>query len=302
MKRTFVTVQIPGSTSNLGSGFDTLGLALNVYAIVQVRPRNGAGLALASAIDSADRGAIESMLAEAATAFFQAANAKAFRIEVRLGGDLPAGRGLGASAAARLGIIAGLNEITAAGLSRDQLLALVARLEHHPDNASPAVRGGFTVSGFAGDEVRCLNFPVSARLKCVTLIPNFAISTVESRKLIPRRYSKEDTVHSLNRAALITAAFAAQDYEALRGVFDDRVHQPARERLLPQLSRVIAAGERAGAIGGFLSGSGSGMICLTLKNATAVAQAMQQELPDSKVRILAADHAGFTILKAKATT
>src|SRR5204863_4341300 len=120
-----------------------------------------------------------------------------------------------------------------------------------PDNASPSIFGGFTVSGFVDGRVRCLRFPVSPRARFVTLIPRFKIRTRRARALMPKDYSRAAAAHALNRAALITAAFASGDWEALRGVFDDCFHQPYRERLIPQLSRVVGAGERAGSVGGF---------------------------------------------------
>ena len=146
--------------------------------------------------------------------------------------------------------------------------------------------------------MRCHSFPVSARLKCVTLIPESGISTDEARKLLPTTYPKADTAHALNRAALITAAFSSRNYEALRGVFDDRMHQPFREKLLPQLSGVIRAGEKAGALGGFLSGSGSSIMCLTLEKPDAVARAMLRQLPGSALRVLSVDSQGFRVMKA----
>jgi homoserine kinase len=99
----------------------------------------------------------------------------------------------------------------------------------------------------------------------------------------------------LNRAALITAVFANGDYQKLRGLFDDRVHQPAREQLIPQLSKVIRAGEQAGAIGGWLSGSGSALMCAVCGDPTPVVHAMLQQLPQSEVRILSPDNRGASI-------
>jgi homoserine kinase len=192
-------------------------------------------------------------------------------------------------------VVAGLNALSGAGLDRQQLLELVTALEGHPDNASPAIFGGFTVSGKVGESVRCLRFRVDPQLKLVTLIPRFKISTEKARSFLPETFARGDAAHSLNRAALITAAFASNDYGALRGLFDDRVHQPYREPLIPALSRVIRAGEASGAIGGFLSGSGSAIICLSLDKPEAVAQAMHKELPDSELNILTADNEGFQI-------
>ncbi len=240
------------------------------------------------------------MLNEAANLFFQRSGEAAFGIDVSLSGDVPIARGLGSSVTARLGVIAALNALTNAKLTKQQLLEMVTGLEHHPDNAAPAIFGGFAAAGILGQEVRCLHFPVSQRLKFVTLMPRFEVSTEEARKLVPQTFSKADTVHNLNRAALISAAFAREDYEALRGLFDDRVHQPYREKLIPQLSRVIRAGEMAGAIGGWLSGSGSTIMCITLREERRVARAMKRELPDSEMKILTADSQGATVVRKAA--
>lgn len=291
-----VTVKVPASTSNLGSGFDTLGLAVRLYNCVRLTRAPGQGLDVVSTMSEADRARLVPLLSEAARLFFRRARRAAFAVDVSLDNAVPVGRGLGASATARLGVVAGLNALSGAKLDRQALLEIVTELESHPDNASPAIFGGFTVSGRCGRAIRCLAFPVSLRLKLVTLLPRFEMSTEQARRLLPASYSKADTAHALNRAALITAAFASGRYEALCGVFDDRVHQPHREPLIPQLRRVIRAGEKAGALGGFLSGAGSAIICLALTQSEAVARAMQRQLPDSETRILTADNQGFSFL------
>lgn len=246
----------------------------------------------------ADPAATLTMVAEAARLFFRHTRQNPFGFLCDEWGAVPVARGLGASALLRLGVVAGLNELAGTGLERSELLELVTELEGHPDNASPAIHGGFTVSGRVGHAVRCLAFRVSPRLKLVTLIPNFGIHTETARRLLPDSYARGNAVHALNRAALITASLAAGNYEALRGVFDDRIHQPQRAVLIPGMARVIQAGERAGAIGGFLSGSGSAIICLTLQNAATVARAMQRQLPDSTMKILTADNQGFKVMPA----
>jgi homoserine kinase len=211
---------------------------------------------------------------------------------VALKGDVPIARGLGSSVTARLGVILGLARLCEVELTKLQLLNLITALEHHPDNAAPAIFGGFTVAGMAGDHVRVLSFRVAPLLRFVTLIPDFEVSTEQARKLVPGQFSKADTIHNLNRAAFISAAFASRNYAALRGLFEDRLHQPYRQQLIPQLSTVIAAGESAGAIGGWLSGSGSTIMCMALENVDEVARAMQAQLPNSVVKILKADNKG----------
>ncbi len=290
------TVRVPGTTANLGPGFDTLGLALRLYNRVRVEQRTGRGVVIASPISEESRGPATAMLTEAAKAFFRAASTSSFGMAVSIEGDVPLARGLGSSVTARLGCVAALNQICGEPLDRKALFQIVSDLEGHPDNAAPAVFGGFTASTLVDGEARTVRFPVSPRARFVTLIPNFEVSTPMARKLVPQEFSKADTVHCLTRVALITAAFASGNLEALRGCFDDRIHQPYREQLIPQLTRVIRAGEKAGAIGGWLSGSGSTIICLTLDHAEQVGGAMQRQLPDSIVRVLGADSQGLKVL------
>jgi homoserine kinase len=283
-----VTVRAPASTSNLGSGFDTLGLAVNLYSEVTLtRVRTGAA-----------RVELPTMVAEAAELFFPRTRKTRFDFAFSISSNIPIARGLGASGALRAGVVAGLNALAGAQLETQRLLELVTELEGHPDNASPALLGGCTVSGRVGNEVRCIRFTVSRKLKLVTLIPNFRVETEQARRLIPKTFSKADAAHALNRAAVIAAAFGAKNYEALRGLFDDRFHQPHRLPLVPQLDAVIRAGEKAGALGGFLSGSGSAIICLALQNESRIAKAMHGELPESEIKTLSPDNRGLRVIKA----
>jgi homoserine kinase len=286
------TVRVPATTANLGPGFDTLGVALQLYNHVRLSPNGTSAMRLVSAIDDAARLGAATMIDEAADLFFKCCAARRFGCDVSLAGDVPPARGLGSSVTVRLGVVAGLNALANAGLSRQQFLDIVTTLEGHPDNAAPATFGGFTAAGRVDDVVRCLAFPVPPRARFVALIPRFEVKTHEARTLVPDSISRVDTVHNLNRAALVTAAFAAGNLNALRGLFEDRIHQPYRRKLIPQLHAVIRAGECAGAVGGWLSGSGSTIICLTQRHAREVGRAMQLELPDSDIRILHADARG----------
>lgn len=292
-----VTIRVPGTSANLGPGFDTLGLAVKLYNRVRVTPAGKTGVRIMSPIADDARAGAEAMLGEAAALFFKRTKKAKFGFEISLTGDVPIARGLGSSVTARLGLVAALNELTKAGMDRQGLLELVTELEGHPDNAAPAIFGGFTAAGMLESGVRVLRAAIPPKVKFVTLIPRFEVSTVKARKLVPMSFSKADTVHNLNRSSLISAAFALGDYEALRGCFDDRVHQPYREQLIPQLTAVIRAGVKAGAIGGWLSGSGSTIMCLTLETPKAVAAAMKRQLKDSDVNILAADNGGVTVVK-----
>jgi len=258
------TIQIPATTANLGPGFDCLGVALKLHNRVTV--------------ERTDDGAPEltPMANEAAAAFFGAAGVPRFEFHCHIDGEVPRSRGLGSSVTVRLGLLHGLNQIAGGPLDERRLFEICAALEGHPDNAAPGAFGGFVVSGPESYQ----RFEVDERLEFVLLIPPFEVATPDARRVLPLQIDRLAAVRSCGNACRITASFASQRYEALRGAFGDGLHQPFREPLVPFLPRVIAAGEKAGALGGFLSGSGSTICCVTLEKGEEVAMAMQRACGD----------------------
>ncbi len=275
---TEVTIRVPASTSNLGPGFDCLGVALRLYNQVAVR-RGG-------------RGARAPMIAAAADAFFARAGRRSFAFTAKISGEVPVSRGLGSSVTVRLGVIHGLNHLLGKPLPRAVIFELCAQLEGHPDNAAPAEFGGFNVvRGFSRQR-----FAVASALKFVLLIPDFEVSTARARALLPEKIDRRGAVESCGNACAITAAFAAQRYENLRGVFGDQLHQPYRKPLVPFFDEVVRRAEKAGALGAFLSGSGSTIAALTLHDAATIARSMQ-EAASTNVRtiITTADNRGVQL-------
>ena len=297
-----VTIRVPATTSNLGPGFDTLGIALKMYASVEITRDRQPEIKLLSSISQSERAGAMEIIDQAAGLFFQTSGVKRFGANVAIDGRIPVARGLGSSVAVRLGLIGGLNVLSGRPLGRAQLLNLVTQLEGHPDNAAPSVLGGFAIAARLGDEVRSLHYKMPPAVRFVALIPKFEISTEKARALLPPHYSRQDAVHNLGRAALLAAALATKKFSALQHLFDDRWHEPYRQPLIPPLRKVISAGEKAGALGGWLSGSGSTIICLTLKAPTAVGRAMQAELPESEVRIVPPDNDGFRVTGARTSS
>ena len=251
-----VTVRVPASTSNLGPGFDCLGIALRIHNDITVRRRSGARS--------------DPMMRGAAARFFEHARCKPFSFSCLVTGDVPAARGLGSSVTVRLGLMHGLNALAGRPLARKEIFELCSELEGHPDNAAPTEFGGFNV--VRGRQRQ--RFAVSAVLKFVLLIPDFEVSTEDARALLPARIDRSGAVESCGNACAITAAFASGRYANLRGAFADHLHQPFRKRLVPFFDDVLAAAEKAGALGGFLSGSGSTIAAVTLRNPEKIAAAM----------------------------
>jgi len=201
---------------------------------------------------------------------------------------VPRGRGLGSSATVRLGILLALNRLSGDPLDQLSVFGLCAELEGHPDNAAPATFGGFTVTrsdGFPAVRLRRLpkpsllgstvqRFAVSPHLHFVLLVPELEIETSKARRILPKEIVRVAAVQNSANACAITAAFTSRDYEKMSGAFSDHLHQPFRTKLIPFLPRVIAAAENAGALGGFLSGSGSAVAAITLKTPEKIATAM----------------------------
>jgi len=270
-----VTVRIPASTSNLGPGFDCLGVALRIYNVATVG-RGGAG-------------ELSPMLAEAADLFFARAECRSFRFSCSIAGEVPVSRGLGSSVTVRLGVLHGLNALAGRLLRREQIYELCVRLEGHPDNAAPAEFGGFNV--VAGEKRQ--RFPVSSPLKFILLVPDLEVRTADARKLLPRQIDRLGAVQSCRNACNITAAFASGAYRQLRGAFCDHLHQPFRKPLVPFFDAVVSAAESAGALGAFLSGSGSTIAAVTLTAPQEIAAAMLSAAPPgARVITTTADNRG----------
>jgi homoserine kinase len=275
-----ITVQVPASTSNLGPGFDCLGVALRLYNFVT--------------IVRGDQGRSPRLVSEAARLFFKESRARSFPFFCEIQVDVPSARGLGGSATIRLGVLYGLNRLAGNPLDRSSIFQLCARLEGHPDNAAPSSFGGFTV--VRGENVQ--RFEVDPRLYFILLIPDFEIETAKARNVLPSKIKWTDAVESCANACAITAAFASRDYEKLHGAFTDHLHQPFRQRLIPFLPRVVTAAEKTGALGAFLSGSGSTIAAVTLQSPKKVASAMLRAAGSTSAQtiITTADHHGVQIL------
>lgn len=267
-----VTVCVPASTSNLGPGFDCLGIALRIYNNVVVTK------------GVLDRESPPRIVSQAADRFFEQARRRTFPFSCSTTEEIPRSRGLGSSATIRLGVLSALNWLSGNPLDRLMIFHLCAELEGHPDNAAPATFGGFTVARSGGWVLRARDkrdvrdafqrFDVSERLYFTFVVPDFEINTSGARRILPSRINHAAAVENCANACAITAAFASGNYRNLSGAFGDYLNQPYREKLISFLPRVIAAAEKAGALGAFLSGSGSAICAVTLQSPKKVAAAM----------------------------
>jgi homoserine kinase len=265
-------VRVPASTSNLGSGFDALGLAARRYLSARYQPGAGElsltreGTLAGLQLDPSNDLLLTTFVAELER-----------RGEHRVGGalsvssEIPVGRGLGASAAA---VVAGLMLAAAASgdldPDREQMLAQAARAEGHGDNAGPSLFGGLVGIAPGGSfGVRAFPLPLSSEVAFVYAAPPVLVSTAAARAALPAEYSRPTAIGALARVVSLLHGLATGDGEALAVGLEDQLHVPYRLGLIPGGAMVLEAATRAGAWGATISGSGSGLLAVCPPDAAA---------------------------------
>ncbi len=299
--------RIPASTTNLGHGFDCLGIALGLANTVtldrHLDPGTGADSDAIIAPGASDPGlaAMASRVRDDCRAAWGRA-IPGFSVSVR--GDVPIARGMGSSATILLGVAAGCRVLGGMSMSsaddRSAVLEVAARIEGHPDNVAAACLGGFTVVGACDGRLRHARFDVPVGLVAVVAIPPFEVKTSEARRILPQESSRRESVQALQRTALITAALAQGRIEDLRGLFDDAWHERHRAGLNPGLAEARAAAATAGAIGTILSGSGSTVLSFSPRDRgeavrSAVSDSYARRAVEARVVVVPFDNAGLSV-------
>jgi homoserine kinase len=268
-----VLVRVPASAANLGSGFDAMGMALNLYNTVELE-EEGAGYQIEVAGEGEqtlprDQG---NLVARAINRLLKVASHRLPGWRLRLTNDIPLQSGLGSSAAAIVGGLVAANAIAGYPLSQNQILSQAIALEGHPDNAAAALLGGVVVivpggnaatgNGGAGSDYLYTCFRPPAGLVVYTVIPRFTLSTSLARNVLPEQVPLRDAVFNLSRAAMLAMALRDGDWDKLGVATQDRIHQPYRAGLIEGMEEMFQAARLAGAYGAFLSGAGPSVVAL----------------------------------------
>ena len=253
---------VPGSTSNLGPGFDCLGLAFRIPMTVTAEriphgfsiTRRGEGQDLA--LDPN-----RDMVLGAFRHLLRARHRPVPTVALTIDSTIPLARGLGSSAAA---IVAGLtlaNHWMGGALTRERIFQEAARLEGHPDNVAPAVFGGLTLAlPLEKGGVEALRLPVPAGLGITLVVPSIRVSTAKARALLPRAIPLASAAANTARAMALLHLLRTRRFELVAEALRDVYHVPYRARLIPGYEEVVEAGRRAGAYGVTISGSGPTML------------------------------------------
>lgn len=302
-KNQAVRVRVPGSTANLGPGFDTLGMALSLYGWIEMRISDRPAFTIhgdeLKGIPQDD----SNLVYQVAQTVFREAGAAEVPLEISMYSEIPLTRGLGSSATAIVGGMVAANALIGNPLSADELFQLATRLEDHPDNVGASLFGGIVVANWDGHRAEHIRLEPDDRLELLALIPDFHLSTSDARNVLPREVSFKDAVANIGHSSLLVAALATGNLPMLRHALRDTLHQPYRAKLVPGMERILREASEHGALGAVLSGAGPTLLALVDEqdgNKAALerfmAETMRSENVDARMLWLKPERAGAQIL------
>jgi homoserine kinase len=275
-------VVVPATLSNLGPGFDVLGLAVALYNQFLFEPSGERGQYVDGSAPATEDNAVFSAIRAAEETFGARVP---HGLILHQAEAVPRARGLGSSATARVAGFIAWSHYARMRVRLPEALQFLTQLEGHPDNVVAAMCGGVTFST-GGAPFAWRQIPAHADLRVVLCIPELRVPTAEARAVLPAQYERADVVFNLRRLAFLMHGLETGDVAALRVGMEDRVHHPYRKQLIGPVDEAIEAAVYKGAAAAFISGSGSTLAAFVLDpavDAAAVGAAMERPLREAKM-------------------
>lgn len=268
MKR--FAVSVPATSANLGPGFDSVGIALDlrIRADVTVLEPGATPQWSFTGSEAPTHGGLRDEMMRAMRTLFAAVGAAPPSLAIVVDNPIPLGRGLGGSAAGAALGLAIAAQIRDPAPDVAELTRMVTVLEGHPDNGVPAIVGGVVIAVAEDEDVIYARFTPPPNLRAFVVVPDFSMPTREARAILPDAYPRRDAVYNVGHAALLGAAFASGNVGLLRVAMRDRLHQPFRASFVPGLNEMLALDE-PGLIGVALSGAGPSVLALAERGSAA---------------------------------
>lgn len=261
-----IKVRVPGTTANMGPGFDSFGMALDIYNEITVEEIES-GFEMLQEGEPSEIPLEENLIY---TTFVNILNKynykyKGFKIDLAKC-DVPISRGLGSSAACIVGGIFAANAVMGNVMSLDEIVKEAVKVEGHPDNVVPAIIGGMVISIMDKDNIIYSNVRVPDELRAFVMIPNYKLSTEEARGVLPKSYARDECVFNISRAAMLVNAMNNGEIEKLRLCMQDKIHQEYRGALIRNIDDIFKKAYELGSLAEFISGSGSTLIAFIDKD------------------------------------
>ncbi|WP_054956365.1 homoserine kinase [Paenibacillus dakarensis] len=257
-----VRIRVPASTANLGPGFDTLGMALSLYAWIEMKEEDRTSFQL---FGDEMKGVPEdksNLIYQVAQMVFEEAGISVPELSISMYSEIPLTRGLGSSASAIVGALAAANALIGSPLPPSKLFDMATNLEKHPDNVGASLFGGIIAAAWDGSHADYVRIEPPADMQTLVVIPDFQLSTSKARDVLPKQLSLSDAVYNISRSSLMTAALASGRLDLIGAAMRDRIHQPYRAGLVPGMARILDEAPNRGALGVALSGAGPTLIAL----------------------------------------
>ena len=292
-----ITVRVPATSANMGPGFDSIGIALNLYNTFY-REENDSIEIFATHGEHVPSDE-SNLIYQCAKRVYDICGKPMPGLKLIEDCDIPQTRGLGSSSACTVAGLIGANALLGNPLHQENIIDLAAAIEGHPDNSTPAILGGFCTSLLEYGKVWSVRVPIADKLDFVAFIPNFELSTEKARQAIPRTIPHKDAVFNLSRAALLTGSLVTGDLHNLMVAAGDCLHQPYRFGLIPDGEEVVKSAKGLGALGAFLSGAGPTIIAMVDKeDKTYYSRACMyfaERFPNWKPVLLSCDEVGALV-------
>ena len=303
-----VTFKIPATSANIGSGFDSVGLALDLYNEIHIYA-NENSKKIEFEITGEGENEISkdnNMILDAMKLVYKKLKAKPEKgYIIKCINRIPLSRGLGSSSAAIIGGLLSANYILGNKLSlENDILNMAVQLEGHPDNVSPAILGGI-ISGVVqkNEDFKYVKINTPKNLKAIVAIPNFHLSTEKARNALPKEISFKDAIFNISRAALLTSALSSNKLDLLEVTTDDKLHQDYRAKFRPGLKELFKEAKKAGAYSVTISGAGSSILALVKndeniikKVSNAMKESFAKKKIESEIKVLNIPNKGIVVI------
>jgi len=263
-----IVIRVPGSIANIGPGFDTLAVAVQLYLTLRVRVAPGEG---ELKFEFVNQKLVGENYIERAFRFIAARHDFPIpSLNILVESDIPMKGGLGSSAAAT---VAGLRlfEALSGTLDEQELLTAACELEGHPDNIAAALLGGLTVSCEVPGALLVVRASWPDSLAIVVVTPDQHLATKASRAVLPEMVSRADAIFNVQRVAFLLEALRTANFALLHEALQDRLHQPYRAAIVPGLKEALEL-RHPGLLGVCLSGAGPSVIALAERNLDEISE------------------------------
>ncbi|MBD1380826.1 homoserine kinase [Metabacillus arenae] len=280
-------ITVPGSTANLGPGFDSIGLALNCYLTMTVSPNKQWEFVAESEMVKDIPSGKENLVYQVAKFTADKYKAELPPCKVYVWSDIPLARGLGSSAAAVIGGIELANQLAGLNLSDDEKVRLSSEYEGHPDNVGASLLGGLVIGLHQEDETELVHIP-NLDVDVIAIIPSYEVFTKDARDVLPGAMPYSKAVEASAVSNLLVAALLTKNWGLVGKMMSrDLFHQPYRQSLVPELAEAEKIARAEGAYGVALSGAGPTILCLTRKeNSEQLAKTFADAFPECEVKNL----------------